>query len=197
MPPARGSKRSSSSGGPWTSTRVLNSSSPIVGADIHAFLIAAVSRWNVASDSYTEAEKRLLIDSLPLAYRKYELDHEGRLKCPLPTEFVLDDPYLKAATQRFKNDIAEGYYEKTWQNQARRAMHDRRDGKFDAFLQEQAEETFGEPRLDGDNVADGSGDADLESSDGEWRANPAKAKHIGHGEHAIEQPQVLRQKRKI
>ncbi|EXJ61079.1 hypothetical protein A1O7_05232 [Cladophialophora yegresii CBS 114405] len=194
MPPAKGSKRSS---GPWTSSRVLNSSSPIVTKDIHAFLVTAFSGWNEASDTYTEAEKRLLIDSLPLAYRKCEPDHEGRLQCPLSTAFVLDDPYIKAATQRFKNDIADGYYEKTWQNQARRAMQERRDGKFDAFLQEQAEETFGEPRLGEHNVAEGSGDADMESSDGEWNGNRGKPQLLGHDKCIVEKPQVLRQKRKI
>jgi hypothetical protein len=190
MPPAKGPKRSN---GPWSSSRVLNSSSPIVRTDIHAFLVTAISGWNVASETYTEAEKRSLIDSLPLAYRKYELDDEGRLKCPLPTDFVLDDPYIKAATQRFKNDITDGYYEKTWQNQARRAMHDRRDGKFDAFLQEHVEATFGDPRH---NIVEGSGDVDMESSDSCWIENTAQAKTTGQGKHAV-QSQVLRQKRKF
>ncbi|KIW67996.1 hypothetical protein PV04_03972 [Phialophora macrospora] len=193
MPPTKGPKRSS---GPWTSARVLNSSSQIVRTDIHAFLVTAISGWNVSSETYTEAEKRSLIDSLPVAYRKYELDDEGRLKCPLPTEFVLDDPYIKAATQRFKNDVADGYYEKSWQNQARRAMHDRRDGKFDAFLQERAEETFGDPRFDRDNVVEGAGDVDMESSDGYRSETTARPKTTGQGKHAT-QSQVLRQKRKF
>ncbi|EXJ65805.1 uncharacterized protein A1O5_11046 [Cladophialophora psammophila CBS 110553] len=136
---------------------------------MHGFLIAAVSSWNADSDAYTEHEKRSIIDSLPPRYRKYELDAEGRLKCPLSVEFVLDDPYIKAAVHKFKRDVSEGCYERSWQNQARKAMQERRDGKFDPYLQEQTEETFGESGSNGQGeTVDEDVCAQVDSSDGEW-----------------------------
>ncbi|KIX99197.1 uncharacterized protein Z520_04773 [Fonsecaea multimorphosa CBS 102226] len=167
----RHGKRPTRNTGPWSSHRVLNASSPIITADIHSFLVTAVSSWTAEADSYTETEKRSIIDSLPPRYRTYELDAEGRLKCPLSVEFVLDDPYIKAAVHKFKRDVSEGCYEKTWQNQARKAMQERRDGKFDPYLQEQTEQTFGDPSSsDGqdETAADKNIEPEVDSSDGDW-----------------------------
>jgi len=48
-------------------------------------------------------------------------------------------------------------------------MQDRRDGKFDAYLDEHTEETFGESGFDGtEDITVDSKDADMDSSDGEW-----------------------------
>jgi hypothetical protein len=137
----------------------------------------AISGWNADADMYTEAEKGSIINSLPPAYRQYETDGQGRLKCPLSTSFVLDDPHIKAAVHQFKNDIKDGYYDKTWQNQARKAMEERRDGKFNAYLQEHTEETFGDSGLEGgDDAAEDSFHPDTYSSDAEWsEKNTAKA----------------------
>ncbi|KAJ9602005.1 hypothetical protein H2200_013564 [Cladophialophora chaetospira] len=196
MPPT---KRPKGKTGPWSSPRVFNSSSPIVKTDIHAFLVRTISGWNSGTETYTEAEKRSIIDSLPPAYQKYEVDGAGHLTCPLATEFVLDDPYIKAAVQGFKTDITEGYYEKTWQNQARKAMQERRDGKFDPYLHEHTEDTFGDPGLDCDDLDEGVVDAEMESSDGEWMGKKTiKAKAPGHDKRASQsQTQMLRQKRKV
>ncbi|OAP57848.1 hypothetical protein AYL99_08586 [Fonsecaea erecta] len=166
-------KRPKRNTGPWSSQRIFNSSSPIVGADVHGFLVTAVSGWTAAPDSYTETEKRSIIDSLPPRYRKYEVDDEGRLKCPLSVDFVLDDPYVRAAVHKFKRDVSEGFYEKSWQNQARKAMQERRDGKFDPYLQEQTEESFGDPGPDGQGeTADEDIHPEVDSSDGDWAERP-------------------------
>lgn len=103
---------------------------------------------------------------MPPQYRRYEVDGSGNLLCPISVEFVLDDPYVKAATFRFKKDVSEGFYEKGWQNQARKAMQERRDGKFDIYLQEHTEEIFGESAEY--NSLDVTTPAELDSSDGEW-----------------------------
>jgi hypothetical protein len=177
MPPSKKPKRNT---GPWSAPRILNASSPITKSDIdiQVLLVKTISGWHADNSIYSEAEKRTIIDSLPETYRSYETDEKGRLKCPLPTTLVLDDPFLKTAITRFKNDVAEGYYEKPFQNQARKAMQERRDGKFDTYLQEHAQETFGccdvNDAADHDDKAEEAADG---SSDGEWTGqNPSKSK---------------------
>lgn len=192
MPPARHPKKNT---GPWSTSRVLNSSSPVINTDLHAFLITAISGWNSNHESYTEAEKRSIIDSLPLAHQKYEFDDEGLLRCPLSVDDVLDDPHIKAAIQKFKIDVSEGYYEKSWQTRARTAMQDRREGKFEPYLQEHAEETFGDCRVDDQDVnAEDTLDSLENSSDGEWCS-----KNTGRGTRQLgnAQSKLRRQKRKV
>ncbi|EXJ80053.1 hypothetical protein A1O3_08339 [Capronia epimyces CBS 606.96] len=148
--------------GPWSALRILNSTSPIITKDLHAFLVTCISGWN---DRFNEDEKSAIINALPAKYRKYKVDESGNLFCPISVDFVLDDPYVKAAICRFKKDISEGCYEKGWQNQARKAMQERRDGKFDTYLQGHTEEMFGA------QVEDDSLDVtatEIDSSDGEW-----------------------------
>jgi len=152
--------------------------------------VQCISGWN---DSYSEAEKRTIIDSLPPSYRKYDLDNNGRLICPISVDFVLNDTHLKNAVAKFKKDVGEGFCEKAWQNQGRRAMQERRDGKFDAYLKESMEATFGEDGHD-DMVVDTNDQAEDEaaSSDGEWSEKKGKGKRKVH----LQTTQVLRQKRK-
>jgi len=175
--------RSHTNTGPWSSSRILNASSPIVtqNKDIHAFLVTSISGWKDNSN-YTEAEKRAIIDSLPPRHRKYEVDEQGNLICPVTVDFVAGDPYVKAAAAKFKKAVADGLFEKSWQNQARKAMQERREGKFDAYLQEQTGATFGEAELGPDLDDDGAGvEAEVASasSDGEWREKRGKGKGKG------------------
>jgi hypothetical protein len=165
MPAPKRPKRNT---GPWSPARILDSSSPIVKADVHGFLITAILAWNSGDDDYTEDEKRAIINSLPPACRKHETDENGRLKCPLSSEFVLEDSFLRRAANKFKTDVSDGCYVRSWQNQARKAMQERRDGKFDAYLQAYAEENFGEGN--GEDETDGSADELAMSSDGDWKA---------------------------
>lgn len=193
MPPARQSKKNT---GPWSTTRILNSSSPVVNTDLHAFLITAISGWSSDHESYTEAEKRSIIDSLPPAHQKYELDDEGLLRCPLSVDDMLDDPHIKAAIQKFKADVSDGYYEKGWQTRARKAMQDRREGKFETYLQEHVEETFGDCRLDepDGSTEDTRDDTQENSSDGEWCS---KITGRGNRQMGNFHPRLARQKRKV
>ncbi len=171
----------------------------MISKDIHAFLVTSISGWNSGNETYTDAEKRSMINSLPPAYQKYEVDDAGQLRCPLTTDFVQDDPYIKAAMQKLKDDITDGHYEKSWQNQAKRAMQERQDGEFEIYLQEHAEENFGEPSLDRDEAVEGLRIAGENSSDGEWgEKKTAKGELARHSKHpAQSQTQVLRQKRKL
>ncbi|KIW54344.1 hypothetical protein PV05_06708 [Exophiala xenobiotica] len=174
MPPtkSKSSKRApSNKTGPWSTARILNSTSPVANKDIHAFLVQCISGWN---ENYTEEEKRAIIDRLPPRFHTHDVDEAGSLLCPISADFVLEDPYLKAAVPRFKQHVNEGYYEQGWQNKARKAMQERREGKFDAYLQEEIEAAFG----DGEDVGDN--DPNVQegglSSDGEWRAGKGKGR---------------------
>ncbi|KAJ4502602.1 hypothetical protein HRR83_009018 [Exophiala dermatitidis] len=138
-------KRTKRNTGPWSSLRILNSASPVLKKDIHGFLVTCISGWH---DRYNEAEKRAIIDSMPPPYRQYELDDSGALVCPISVDFVLNDPHVRAAISRFKQDVSEGFYEKGWQNQARKAVKERQAGKFDTYLHEHVEEKFGEQATD-------------------------------------------------
>jgi len=125
-----------------------------------------MSGWS----NYSEDEKRSIIDSLPPNYREYEIDDKGSLICPLTLDFVLGDRYLQSAITKFKREVTDGFYEKRWQNQAKQAMQERREGKFDDYLKEHVEEMFGEEKDgDGDDVDKADEDELAFSSDGEWK----------------------------
>ncbi|KAI1614803.1 hypothetical protein EDD37DRAFT_407074 [Exophiala viscosa] len=153
-------KPASTPSGPWSAARVLNGSSLVVAKNIHAFLVAAISGW---STDYTEAEKRAIIDSLPPRLRQYNEDIYGALVCPLTADMVQNDANIKAAVPKFKQNVAEGFYEQGWQNRARRAMEERQDGRFEEYLEELVEAAFGEAEVAGEAE---EGD----SEDGEWEA---------------------------
>jgi len=170
----RPAKRPKRNTGPWSSSRILNSSTPIVGKDILAFLVTCISGWQ---ENYDEEEKHAIIDSLPPHYRKYDVDESGRLKCPVSVDLVLKDSHLKAAVARFKNDVSEGHYEKAWQNRARKAMQERQEGRFDEYLEQHAEEMFGEQPDDGSQNADDQ--TEDHSSDGEWGKKSVQDKKSG------------------
>jgi len=171
MPPA--AKQPKRNTGPWSSLRILNSTSPIISKDIHAFLVACISGWD---ENYTQDEKRSIIDSLPPQYRKYDVDSNGSLICPISIDFVLDDSYIRAAIAKFTKNMTEGFYEKIWQTRAKKAMQERRDGKFDEYLQGYTEEIFGTYEITADTVQ-----AEADSSDGEWRGNATKSKQRRKG----------------
>ncbi len=185
--------------GPWAAATILNSKSPIVSKDMVAFLSSCVANWDT---NYTEEQKRSLIDSLPLRYRQYDVDDDtGRLVCPVSVAFVREDKYVRAATIKFKEAVRKGLYGKGWQNQARKAMQDRADGRFDEYLRELAEEEFGDPASTSESDDQENGDDKTEkpnamagddkqpkkrkarsdeeesqSSDGEWQEKGGKGR---------------------
>lgn len=139
MPPTK-KKATSSYSGPWSSSRILNSSSPLASKDILPFLLACLSGWD---SNYDETQKRAIIHVLPEKYRNHKYDDSGHLLCPVPLDFLLADPYLRSAVSKFKANLSDGFYEKSWQNQAAKAMQERKDGRFDSYLREKVETEFG------------------------------------------------------
>jgi hypothetical protein len=161
-------------------------------------LITAILAWHSGDDDYTEDEKRAIIESLPPAYRKYVTDEQGHLKCPLSSEFALEDSFLRSAINRFKIDVSDGWYAESWQKQAKKAMQERREGKFDAYLTEYAEETFWEGN--GADCIGNSTDELAMSSDGEWNAKGKAVKMVafdGAGDDGGQPLRSTRQKRKL
>lgn len=134
--------KASTTKGSWATSKILTPSSAIISqsVDVHAFLVTCISGF----DSYTEDEKRNIIESLPPSYRQFNFDAEGKLLCPISTDFVMSDPFLKRSISKFKNDVEEGYYDPAWQTKARKAMEERREGKFDDYLKQYVEELFGD-----------------------------------------------------
>jgi Asx homology domain len=162
--------------GSWATSKILTSSSAIIDKDVLAFLITCISGW---TEAYSEEEKRAIIDTLPPAYRRYDLDAEGKLRCPIATDFVMEDRFLKRAVSRFNNDLRDGSYEPVWQCKARKAMQERQEGKFDEYLKQHVEDMFGDGnasrddagRLDHNAIDGGEADGQAASennSDGEW-----------------------------
>lgn len=125
----------------------------------------AISKWKT---DYSDAEKRSIIDTLPTAYRVYQRDEAGSLVCPIEVDFIKCDPYLKRAISKFQEDVSEGSYEEKWQNQARKAMQERAEGKFDDYLQQHVEEMYGDVGVEkADEEAQERDDTGM-SSDGSW-----------------------------
>ncbi|KAJ9651332.1 hypothetical protein H2198_009366 [Neophaeococcomyces mojaviensis] len=173
-----------------TLARTFGSKSPIVDGDIQAFLMSCMSieQW----ESYTEEEKKAIIQTLPPSRQPRNSPFEGhndtslhmnetpRLEKPstskpiehderppaippLSPTFISSDTYLKRAVARFKRDVSEGYYEKTWQDKAKKAHKERQEGKFDAYLEQHIEEIFVE-----DEDGNDEDHADELGSDGEY-----------------------------
>jgi hypothetical protein len=149
--------------------RVLNSNTPILSQDIHGFITTALSPayWS----QYSEEEKRKLIDLFPAVYRAYDVDADGKLECPVSIDFLQSDTCVKAGVARFKRDIEAGCWETKWQEQARKATQERKEGKFDEYLRDHAEECFGE-----DSVEQAEEDASRSGSD--WEREHPKKKEL-------------------
>lgn len=101
------------------------------------------------------------------------------MKCPISLDFVMTDPFLKRAVSKFKDDVSEGSYEEKWQRDAKKAMQERADGKFDEHLRQQVEEMFGDGGADDCDNDEGDENDHQESdlsSDGSWSAEPKASK---------------------
>lgn len=150
-PPSKRPKRKATG---LTSTRLFNPDSPITAqdSDIQSFLSICLSNWS----QYDEEEKSSIIRALPTSYQKVETDQDGKICCPLIPNIVVDDKVLRDQIARFKRDVKDGFYTKTWQEKARKAMEERANGKFDAYLSKHADEMF----VNDDEDERGSSDED-------------------------------------
>lgn len=152
---------------------------------------------------YTDDEKQQILRSLPGSVksqmrRQFESSEcttqEGGVQstdefagvsmtAPLSADAILSNDYLKRQIARFRRDVANGYYQKTWQNQARRAQQDVADGKLDEYLRLHAEELFVDELTHSDDALA----AEAASSDEDFIADYApKRQKVTVGQEAVE-----------
>lgn len=72
---------------------------------------------------------------------------------------MASDIYIKRAIARFKRDVSDGYYEKAWQDKAKRSHAERQQGKFDDYLRQCADEMFA-PEEENDEFGDDGYESD-------------------------------------
>lgn len=140
-----------------TIPNALQRTSPILKQDIQSLFASTILDWL----SMTEDRKRNLINTFPPAYRNYDTDEAGKLKCPISAEFVANDSIIKRDVARFKRDVEAGFYVKKWQEEGKLAMKERVKGEFDEYLKQHAEDNFGEMKgvqKDYERVDSGEGD---------------------------------------
>ena len=120
-------------------SNAFQTNSPILEQDIQSLFASAILDWS----SLSEDKKHTLIGAFPPAYRIYDTDEAGKLKCPISDEFAANDNVIKRDVARFKRDVEAGFYLKKWQEEGRRAMQARAEGQFDDYLEWHAEDNFG------------------------------------------------------
>lgn len=181
---------------PLTVPRAFGSKSPLVDLDLQAFLARCVSadQWqNYTEEEKTRILESLpqlrrntsrnSAGTLPKDESLQQIRESNRTTAspsptkqnnstnipsdpPLDSSDLVTDPFVKRAIARFKRDLGDGYYEKTWQDKAKRAHKERMDGRFDEYVLQLAEDKFGEP-AEGDDV-DGQDELAQISEDGEY-----------------------------
>jgi hypothetical protein len=187
-PPPKRPKRSKIPKSSLSAARVLNANSPVFDQDIHGFITTTLSP--VYWSQYTQEEKRRLIDLFPAGYRTYNVEAEGNLECPVSIDFLQSDTNVRASVAQFNRHLGNGCWEAKWQAQARKAMQERNEGRFDEYLREKVEEDFGETAED--QVEEGEGrsaeaedpvEEDEERSESDWEQE--------HGTKEAEQTYVV------
>lgn len=133
--------------------RAFGSKSIIVNADIQTFLATCMSNWS----NYSDEEKTSIVASLPptrqppngMAGSRSTTETIGTSKegntfdgPPIDSTWLSNDEYVKRAVARFCRDTATGFYEKSWQDKAKRASQERTDGKFDEYWSSVVEQMF-------------------------------------------------------
>lgn len=183
---------------PLTISRAFGQKSPLINADVQAFLVRCLGmdQWQ----AYTHAEKASIFESLPQSrassygtsksdlskcdnleqptpstrqalidtLRQQDVQSHDTSRTPLTASNVREDSYVKRAVAKFKRDLGDGYYEKTWQDKARRAHQERMEGRFDDYVRQHAEGMFEDDDSHGDNDGNEQGDLSQVSEDGEY-----------------------------
>lgn len=124
---------------PPTPANAFQKKSSILKDGIQSLFATAISNWS----SMAEDKKRNLINVFPPAYRIYNTDEAGKLKCPISEDFAANDSVIKRDVARFKRDFQAGFYITKWQEEGKRAMKERAEGQFDDYIKQHAEDNFG------------------------------------------------------
>ena len=153
-------------------SRTFGPRSPVVNADIQAFLARCMSNNQWAS--YTDDEKARIMEALPFTRQIRDCkDPKVAISPPVDEIFCLNDQYLKRAVARFKRDLADGYYEKSWQNKVKQAHQERLEGKFDDFISQSTAEMFEDDNQGEATIVDDLGE---QSEDDSYNGDKIKRK---------------------
>ncbi|OKL63487.1 hypothetical protein UA08_01413 [Talaromyces atroroseus] len=129
--------------GPWGEDYLMtNPKSALVHADL-VRLFSNPKAWEYLE----EDEKRELISLLPSHIHPNPdpdpEDPDSKIP-PLPESFLRYDNNWRAALRNFQYDLESGRYKPDWQRQARRAVQERAEGKFDDYKEREFEQFWGQ-----------------------------------------------------
>lgn len=98
-----------------------------------------------------------------------------------------EDRIVRDNIATFQREVGDGYYTKSWQERARKAMQERAEGRFDEYLRSHAEEVFGDNGDEDMNGDDSDNDAEYSTKKrgrrekGKQNKAVGKGKKTGHG----------------
>ncbi|EEP78687.1 predicted protein [Uncinocarpus reesii 1704] len=127
----------------WSEPFVLTSDkSPLIDIDL-VKLLSDPRAWNCLE----EEEKREILSLLPDTAHPdphgNPEDPDSKIP-PLPHEFLRYSIPWRDAVRQFQVDLQNGRYDPEWQRQARQAVKERAEGKFDNWKEEQFEQFWGQ-----------------------------------------------------
>ncbi|EED19297.1 conserved hypothetical protein [Talaromyces stipitatus ATCC 10500] len=129
--------------GPWGEDYLMtNPKSALVHADL-VRLFSNPKAW----ECLEEDEKRELLSRLPAHIHPNPDpdpdDPESKIP-PLPESFLRYDNNWRAALRNFQSDLESGRYKPDWQKQAKQAVQERAQGKFDDYKEREFEQFWGQ-----------------------------------------------------
>ncbi|CRG86257.1 hypothetical protein PISL3812_03260 [Talaromyces islandicus] len=129
--------------GPWGEEHLMtNPKSALVNVDL-VRLFSNPKAW----ECLDEEEKKHLISLLPAHIHPNpdpDPDNPDAKIPALPDDFLRYDNNWRGALRNFQSDLEAGRYKPTWQRQARQAVKDRAEGKYDDFKEREFEQFWGQ-----------------------------------------------------
>ncbi|RAO65011.1 uncharacterized protein BHQ10_001023 [Talaromyces amestolkiae] len=129
--------------GPWGEDYLMTSTKSALA---HADLVRLFSNPK-AWECLEEDEKRELLSLLPAHIHPNPdpdpNDPEAKIP-PLPETFLRYDNNWRAALRNFQSDLESGRYRPDWQRQAKQAVQERAQGKFDDYKEQEFEQFWGQ-----------------------------------------------------
>ncbi|PCH05173.1 Hypothetical protein PENO1_023930 [Penicillium occitanis (nom. inval.)] len=129
--------------GPWGEDYLMTSTkSPLINAKL-VELFLHPKAW----ECLEEDEKRELLSLLPAHIHPNPdpdpNDPEAKIP-PIPESFLRYETSWRTALRNFQSDLESGRYRPDWQRQAKEAVQERAQGKFDDFKEQEFEQFWGQ-----------------------------------------------------
>ena len=119
-----------------------NSQSRLTKADVY-HLLCMPSAWT----SLSSPQQDTLLSKCPSSSANSALRAaiiDGTSSSGRPKELSQGNEIFRTDVAKFKTDLAAGHLAKTWQTEAKQAVQDRAEGKFDAWKERESERWWGE-----------------------------------------------------